>query len=172
MIDENTKMDNIIKDDDVNKANGILFILFIYLVSFNTLYTALMGFSLSAIHAKYLLAIGQSWIKNYYYLNNIITTVLIIWGFIIGLGINNLKKIFWIQFKFYIVIQQVFFIILILAAYKIISLEEVKPILAEKHISVAAYTFDFYFRLASSSLIFGFWFLYSIFSRKPKKVFA
>lgn len=168
---ESSKMSNIINDDEAERANGLLFVIYIFLVSFNVLIIAFMGFSLSWMSAKYMILLKQYWIKNVYFIENIITAVLMILSIIIGLNIYKMKKTAWHIFKFYIIFQQIYFTALIMAAYNIISKAHSLNLVNDKNIRYENIIKDLIFRLVSSLIIYGLLAVYSLISKQAELSF-
>jgi hypothetical protein len=171
MSEDYDKMEQFYKEKDDDKANGFLFILFLYMISFNPLLTGFMGFSLSSTITRYMFAMHYEWIKIFYYTGRVIIGILIVSSFPLAFGIYKLNKKTWQLYKLYLIIQQIIFLFMIIAAIFVVIEANKHGLLSGKFSKINDALSDLTFRLISSLIIFCTLFIYAIKSKKVKEIF-
>ncbi|RPJ08039.1 MAG: hypothetical protein EHM28_05375 [Spirochaetaceae bacterium] len=173
MKNDDVRIDKFYDGIETKRANGLMYLLFLWLVAFNPILVLLTGFPVIDFVSTYLPQLGHEWILA---LRPIIYAILIALaaaGILLGIGVNLLKRSAWRLLKVYLPLLQAVYLALLIPAFPLLEavikagLFKLQP-LKKYH----EYLTTFITMIIASSIIFLLLFLYVLKSKKAKSTFS
>jgi len=171
MKNDDTRIDKFYDGVETRRANGLLYMIFLWLVAFNPILIMLTAFPVNDFLAAYLPQFGQEW---YFQARPAIIALVVFLAFAgigLGIGINLLKKTAWRLFKIYLPFLQTVYLGLLIPAFLLLEGGRKDGFFATRPDKYESYMASFTTMLIASSIIFILLFLYALRSKKARETF-